>query len=162
MNKLLSKNFSLIFHSHKIHLLALLELLPTEMTDFPTLSYTWSLKTGTPFGQSLPIQAIFGYLPPPPLPRACIFRSAEWNNNACSEKYKWSMIKVYRKSEWAVFLASFRVKYQPKMFQWPPFSFSGNVIRPGSYMLAERCMCHFQIWKFSCKTEICSAVESCE
>ena len=55
MNKLLNNNFSLIFHRHKIHLLALLELLPTEMTDFPTLSYTWSLKTGTPSGQSLPI-----------------------------------------------------------------------------------------------------------
>ena len=32
------------FHSHKIHVLALLGFLQTEMTDFPTLSDFWSLK----------------------------------------------------------------------------------------------------------------------
>ena len=50
-----TRTFCQLFHSYKVHLLALLGLLTTKMTDFPTLShsstneiptnsYRWSLK----------------------------------------------------------------------------------------------------------------------
>ena len=55
MNRSQNQNILLTFHSYKVHLLALLGLLTTKMTDFPTLShsstneiptnsYRWSLK----------------------------------------------------------------------------------------------------------------------
>ena len=68
------RTFPRLFHNHKMHLLALLVLLKTKMTDFPTPSYTsagkipslscqWNscpfidlkLEKGTPFGRSLPV-----------------------------------------------------------------------------------------------------------
>ena len=49
-------SFSRLFHSHKMHLLALLGLFTDRNDRFPTLSYAWSPKIDTPFGRSHPVQ----------------------------------------------------------------------------------------------------------
>ena len=60
MNKSQTRTFSQLFHTHKMHLLALWAFLQTEMTDFLTLSYTSTSEIptlkpdrGTSFGRSL-------------------------------------------------------------------------------------------------------------
>ena len=70
-----TRTFSRIFHGHKMLLWALLSLLTTEMTDFPTLSYTstnviltlwytWSLKK-LPLRAELPRIGHYREYPPP-------------------------------------------------------------------------------------------------
>ena len=70
-----TRTFSRHFHDHKMLLWALLSLLTTEMTDFPTLSYTstnviltlwytWSLKK-LPLRAELPRIGHYREYPPP-------------------------------------------------------------------------------------------------
>ena len=71
------RRFLYVFTAIKC-MLAFGAFLPTEMTDFPTLSYTstseiatlsnaWSLKNVAPFGRRIPVKVIVGGKPQPPL-----------------------------------------------------------------------------------------------
>ena len=67
LNKSQTRTFSQLFHTNKMHLLALWAFLQTKMTDFPTLLYTSTYKIpaprpdrGTPFRWSLLVLAIIG------------------------------------------------------------------------------------------------------
>ena len=67
MNKSQTRTFFQLFHTNKMHLLALWAFSQTKMTDFPTLLYTSTSEIptlkpdrGTPFGRSLLILAIIG------------------------------------------------------------------------------------------------------
>ena len=81
MNKLTStRTFRQLFHNLKMRLLVLLGLF-TDQNDgipYPFMYFNqWNPhpfiylkpRKGTPFGQSLPIWAIIGSIPPPPPPR---------------------------------------------------------------------------------------------
>ena len=71
--------FSRLFPSHKMHMFALLDLYfyRPEMTDFPTLSctYTWSLKkVRTPLRRSHPVQVITGEYSPEGETIDCVYK----------------------------------------------------------------------------------------
>ena len=70
MNKSQTRTFFQLFHTNKMHLLALWAFSQTKMTDFPTLLYTSTSEIptlkpdrGTPFGRSLLVLAIIGSTP---------------------------------------------------------------------------------------------------
>ena len=71
-----TRKVSRVFYSHKVPLWAFKVILQTEMTDFPSLSYTSTseiptlshtpkAEKGTASGRSLPVKAIIGSTPLP-------------------------------------------------------------------------------------------------